>query len=282
MHLNILFVPTLLGAGLLFLLGFKISPVTRSTPYAIACFISAGILAIPALLFVAYYGHVLDRAVWFYAFRAAPYTELTASGIGVGAGLIVERVKWVDSTTHLARPKLMALGMVLFCCGLLFIPYIKPLAAPLTVPLQDKWSDGVCLQSTPATCGPCSAATLLRQFKIVTSEHELAAECFSYQGGTENWYVVRALRRRGIETQYLVTSPQPATLPVSSIAGVQLGGAGRGGHFITILERSRDRYIIGDPLVGRLILTPKQVYSRYYFTGFFLIARRISNSMVSN
>lgn len=132
------------------------------------------------------------------------------------------------------------------------------------------------MQSSPSTCGPCSAATLLRVFRIHTTERALARECFSYRGGTENWYVARALKRRGLETRYLVTSPQPAAFAFPAMAGVRLGGARGGGHFISILGRQGARYIVGDPLVGRLVLTPSQLRPRYYFTGFFLIASRSS------
>jgi hypothetical protein len=273
MYLNFLLVPVLLGAFCLGLLGFRVSS-SGSVSSVVAWFGLAVVLAVPALLFATYYGHILDRAAWFYNFRAAPYTELTAAGLGFGLGLILGRLKQIRSVPSSVVSKLLPPIITLAGIAILLVPYIKPVIAPLEVPLQNRWSEGVCLQSTPSTCGPCSAITLLRQYSINASERDLARECFTYQGGTENWYVARALQRRGLQTHYLLTPPQPATLPFHSIAGVQLGGPGTGGHFITVLGRSGNRTIIGDPLVGKLFLTPKQLYSRYYFTGFFLVVRK--------
>jgi ABC-type bacteriocin/lantibiotic exporter with double-glycine peptidase domain len=157
---------------------------------------------------------------------------------------------------------------------LLLVPYIKPLLAPLPVTLQDRWSEGVCLQSTPSTCGPASAGTILRYFGISASESELARECFSYGAGTENWYITRALRKRGLKAHYVIRAAQPAEIPYPCIAGTRLGGSGGPGHFVAILEREKARYIIGDPLVGRLSLTPEELHAQYFLTGFFLVITR--------
>ncbi|BCM88647.1 hypothetical protein IAD21_00488 [Abditibacteriota bacterium] len=275
MYLNFLFVPTLLGALLLFVVGFRLAAVVRSPARLAAMLVLAGAMALPALLFVAYYGRVLDRAAWFYSFRAASYSELAASGLGLGAGLLVGLLqrRWGSAQSRV-RFRLVASGVGVLCLVVLAVPYIKPVIAPIRRPLHDQWSEGVCLQSSSSTCGPCSASTLLKQFNIAVSERDLARECFSYRGGTENWYVARALRQHGVKANYLITSPEPATLPIPAMAGVQMGGVRWGGHFITILGRKGDSYIIGDPLVGRLVLTPQQLRSRYYFTGFFLVVSR--------
>jgi len=274
MHPNLLFIPTLLGAILFCWAGIKVystahSPLTKAVLFALAV-----ALAVPALIFVTYYGHVLDRATWFYSFRAAPFTELTASGIGFGTGLIFAWLKQLSAARNSAVIRLSGPSLLIGCGGLLMVPYAKPIIAPLEVPLQTRTSNGVTLQSTPATCGPSSAVTILRFYGIPATERELARECFSYRGGTENWYVARALQRRGLETSYIVSEPQSDTIPMPSIAGVQLGGPGVGGHFITVLGRVDSRrdskYLVGDPLVGLLNLTPEEIHKKYYFTGFFL------------
>lgn len=98
----------------------------------------------------------------------------------------------------------------------------------------------------------------------------LGTHCF--RTGTENWYLTRALRRRGLHAHYVIQSPGQPTFPFPSIAGTEYRGRGGSGHFITILGQEEGRYLIGDPLVGRLLLTPEQLRQQYYMTGFFLVA----------
>lgn len=57
-----------------------------------------------------------------------------------------------------------------------------------------------------------------------------------------------------------------------SIAGVQLGGPGGIGHFITILGKNGNKYIVGDPTSRRGEMDLTRLRERYYFTGFFLVA----------
>ena len=270
MVLNLLLLPTLLGAALFFLVGLKVALIVRSPLSMVAWFATAVLVAVPSLLFVVCYAHLLDRAAWYYGFRAATGSELTASGVGLLAGLMVGKVRRASPRKPVLQ--FVTPAIALLCLGVLLVPYLKPVIAPIRRPLHDEWSQQVCLQSSSSTCGPASAATLLRRFGISVSERELARECFSYRGGTENWYVARALRQHGVEARYLITSPEPAVLPFPSMAGVQMGGSRTGGHFITVLGHEGDRTIIGDPLAGKLVLTPQQLRSRYYFTGFFLVA----------
>jgi hypothetical protein len=274
MYLNWLLIPTLLGTLLFCLIGLRISTQENFSLLKLAFIVLAIILSLPAFLSALYYVHVLDRAAWFYAFRAMPYSEILASGIGFGLGLLLGGFRRKDSLQYSSRTSIATFMLVLLCSGLLLVPYLKPIIAPLQVPLKSRWSQDVCLQSTSATCGPCSAATLLKQFGVEATESELARECFTYRGGTENWYVVRALQRRGLHARTVVGPPEPPVLPVSAIAGVRLGSASGGGHFIAILSRKGNRTVVGDPLVGRITLSARQLRTRYYFTGYFLIVSR--------
>lgn len=229
--------------------------------------------ALPALLFVAYYSHPFDRAIWFYELRALPYSELSAAGLGWTAGMAagqLERAGFRNRSRAFVRT---LQGMLLFCLlMLLCVPYAKPLIAPLRRILPARWSNGVCIQSTASTCGPASAATLLAFWGRTASERALAQECFTYGGGTENWYLARALRKRGLQAHYVIQAPAQTDLPFPSIAGTEYHGRGGSGHFIVILGRQQGRYLIGDPLVGRLLLTPEEMRTQYYMTGFFLVA----------
>jgi len=272
-YFNPLFFPTVLLALALFGIGFRFALKSVSPRALLLGAAAAPITAIPTLFFVAYYTHLFDRTIWFYEFRAVPYSELMAAGLGwtmgMGMGRLQRRVFREQSKAFVA----FLWGVALFCfLLLLFVPYAKPLIAPLRGTFAGRWANGVCIQSTSSTCGPASAATLLGYWGYTVSERELAQECFTYGGGTENWYLARALRKRGLQAHYLLTDPMPKTLPFPSIAGTEYHGRGGSGHFIVILGQQEGRFLIGDPLVGRLLLTPEQLHQQYYLTGFFLVA----------
>lgn len=59
--------------------------------------------------------------------------------------------------------------------------------APLTgqpPECDNRWFRGVCLQTSPQSCSPASAATLLAQFDIETTEQEMARLCLTRNGST--------------------------------------------------------------------------------------------------
>ena len=71
---------------------------------------------------------------------------------------------------------------------------------------------------------------------------------------------------------FFLTPPNPTTLPYPSIAGTRLGSPSGTGHFIAILGREGDRYVIGDPLGGRReLVRAEDLSAKRYFTGFFLL-----------
>jgi hypothetical protein len=224
------------------------------------------LLALPASLFAIYYLHVIDSIQRFYEFRSRPFVELTAAGAGVLGGVLLGFAP--DGAETPVRAVLSALLVV----GLV-VPYLKPiLARSNDSEFRDMWADDVCLQSTPSSCGPACVATLLRAAGERGSEEELARESFTYAGGTEIWYLARALRRRGFFVNYSVSREPPECLPVPAIAGVKIGSRG---HFIPILGKTETTYITGDPLVGRAIHSKAGIHDVYEFVGFFLVVRGI-------
>lgn len=268
MNINYCIFPTLLMGFLLF--GAEVFLGTRKISRSLSRTLLAFELlaAIPAVLYVLFYLHFFDDALWFYKLRTYPGSELAASGLGLFAGRICRQLAGETWVGKMAIPAIFIL--------LLLIPHSKPLIAPLDYSrLQDRWIDGVCMQSTYSTCGPSSAATLLKQQTYPVSESELARECFTYQGGTEAWYLARAFIRRGFSADYQMIMDRGTPLPYPAIAGVKLmGGAG---HFIAVLGETPTHLILADPLKGKRIL-PKNDIARYYrFTGFFLhIQRKVS------
>jgi hypothetical protein len=225
-------------------------------------------VGIPAIVFAAHYSKILGEAAWFYTFRSWPFTELSAAGIGLFFGWLqyqreqIPRLK--KAVGRFFLPLLMS-----FCVA---VPYLKQIFLRSNwSAFTDRWSDGVCLQSSEASCGPAAAATLLWHFGKHASERELAVESFTTRRGTENWYLVRALRKHGLALRYAVVSPGVENLQFPSIAGVRLNQAGGAGHFIAILARHQEKFVVGDPLMGREELSPTDLSERYTFTGFYLI-----------
>lgn len=261
MNINWLVLPTLLLGVLLFVVGQWSMRRCRTRGSRAALLMVGFVLGLPGFLFPLYYLHFFDDAPWFLLFRALPYTELTAAGAGLFAGSLSALV--VGPRT-ISRPMLF----VLLCLGLV-APHAKPLLVPLPArSFSDRWQDDVCRQSTSSSCGPASAATIFRLLGTNVSERDIARECFTYLGGTENWYLARAFRRRGFEPTYrVVAGGLPADLHTPAIAGVRIGTYG---HFIAILSRTSDGYVTGDPLIGRREYTRAGLTNSYTFTGFFL------------
>ena len=264
MNLNPNAIPTFLLSFVLFWLCASLTRHARSISSRVSLLFIALVLAIPGTLYVLYYAHLLDNAVWFYRFRALPYSEVAAAGLGVIAGFLHSIFQPKSLGERLVLP--IALGVALF------IPFMKSVLDPVDYSqLRRECAGEVCLQSTQSTCGPSSAATLLKPFGQNVSEQELAQESFTYRGGTEIWYLARALRKRGFRVDFVIQPRDRISTPIPAIAGVILpGGAG---PFIAIVSQTGNEITIGDPLKGKLVVPEKELPHTYHFTGFFMQVR---------
>ena len=99
------------------------------------------------------------------------------------------------------------------------------------------------------------------------TESVLATEAYSYRGGTEAWYLARAARSRGCDVEFAFTSGFTPEDGLPAVAGVRLSSVG---HFIPILSQQGDRFIVGDPMRGRELLSRDELNQRYEFTGFHM------------
>ena len=249
-------------AGALFFVGAALGKKATARPIRTRLFLASVVLAAPGLLFVLYYTHLFDNAGWFYSFRVLRFTEFLPAGIGLLAGLLYS---WFEPESLGEKLVLPTALMVL-----VLIPFVKPLLDPIELNrLRDRCDGEVCMQSTFSTCGPSSAATLLKAFGQAASERQLASECLTSRGGTEIWYIARALERRGFRTRVVIQLPDELSPPSPAIAGVVLpGGAG---HFIAIMDETSDEVTIGDPMKGKLLVKRAALRNIYRFTGFFLV-----------
>jgi len=215
------------------------------------------VAAIPGASFAVYYAHVLPEPAWYYQFRSIAGTELLIVFTGVAGGLVAALL-----------PRVLVILPLLGVAAFSTAPIIKPFIGPLPAgTMQDEWDGDVCLQSTPSTCGAASTATVLKQLGVEVSESELAAEAHSYAGGTEAWYLARAARSRGVEVDFEFTRGFTPEEGLPAVVGVRLGSVG---HFIPVLGQEGDRFIVGDPLRGRELLSRIELSQSYHFTGFHM------------
>ncbi len=219
---------------------------------------AACVLATPGVLSVLYYLHWFDDWMFYYRFRTWPGIEFLSIGAGAAAGILSRVSEKVGAGFLLG---LALIGVV--------IPFLKPIVRPLAASeMEDRWDGEVCRQSTGSTCGPASAATILRHFGVTASESELARESWTSGSGTEVWYLARALRRRGFSVQFRHAESFPERIDSPVIAGVMLGGSI--GHFIALLPIEGNSFRVCDPAGTNSVLDRETFLQRYDFTGFLM------------
>jgi Peptidase C39 family len=222
----------------------------------------AGLCALPAIYNAVYYLHVLPETALFYEARSWRGAEALMMPAGVAGGLLAAVV-----------PRRMLVLPLLATVGITWGPFLKPVLAPVgAASLHDTWTGPVCIQSTLSSCGPACTATVLRALGDEVREAEVIRAAHTYLGGTEAWYLARFIRSRGLRARFSVGAagfPGQATLP--AVAGVKVDGRG---HFIALIARDRDRYRVGDPMVGPETLSREELERRYGFTGFVLEVSR--------
>lgn len=88
MNINPLLWPTLALALLAFLAGNRLMRRVSAAKARVGYLLCALLLAAPAALLAVYYLHWFDDALWYYQFRTAPGTELTAACAGLLLGML--------------------------------------------------------------------------------------------------------------------------------------------------------------------------------------------------
>ena len=263
-----LLIPVILGTFALFFLGYWLSQRAGSRMQHLFLAFFSLLATVSAILSVVYYTGILGEAIWFYSIRAMPGTEFAASGAGMLAG-------WLQAARN-RNPRIsrhMSGGFIPFILLIcVTIPYLKQVfLRPDWNNFDDRWSGIICMQSSESSCGPASAATVLKFLGKPASERQIAQESFTSRRGTENWYLIRTIRRHGLEAKYSTSKPGDAEFSPPAIVGVRLGGKTGAGHFVAFLGKTGDKFIIGDPLIGREEITETELLSRFYFTGFAIL-----------
>jgi hypothetical protein len=241
----------------LHVLGWKLTDKRRrSVQVTVAVVLS--LLCLPGAWFAFYYLHWLPEPPLLYKLRSLPFGEGFLALFGAAAGA------WRNVLPKLLKPLPTAAGLFL-----LTIPFLKPVFRPLNLAaLEEHWESDVCYQSSEVTCGPASAANLLRFLgdKEVT-ERDLARESWTSRSSTEAWHLARTLRERGYRVRFLSPDGLPAKEDLPGILGT---GTKTAGHFIAVLEIENGEIHFIDPRGGRFRTSVKDFLRWVEFEPFFM------------
>lgn len=262
--MNLLYFPSLLLCVVFYKIGALALRKSGSRAMKTAVFLLGFALSVPGLLLFLYYFHIFDHSEWYFEWRTIMGTELSGAGLGFLTGALVEKSKNSSYAKNI---------VIIFLFWLLTIPFAKTMFAPfMRNSFEDKWRDGVCIQTTSASCGPCSAATLLRHNGENATEGEIARDSFTYFRGTEAWYLARAIQKRGYDVDFVLKNASSLDeVPIPSIAGTIISnGVFTFGHFISILQKDGDFIVIADSIDGKHRIPKEEFFKQLRFTGFFM------------
>ena len=241
------------------------------------------ILALPSLLFPLGYFDFFGWSPLYSAFRAVNRIEITTSLIAPLLGFTThyrKRGRLNDDGLYPAPiAQLMKLRPFAFPFCLLFVAacFIKPIVLPIDNEheFSDTWNSGVMMQSSSFTSAPAALATAMHAANGWTGpEEDIARGVFTCATGTENWYLARYATESGYKVKYSTQSNiMDVTAP--SIAMVKTNGDS---HFIVVLGTGRGSVDVGDPLLGRLSLSPEEFASQYEFAGFTMGIEKEENT----
>lgn len=179
----------------------------------------------------------------------------------------------------------------------------EPLFPTLTSPLNNRWTRGVCRQTSGSTCSAAAAATLLRACGIDATEREMAQLCLTSNAGTSMHGLYRGLKLKTAGTDWdvrpitctmkelqKISGPVLLTvgLPLGEPAGVdprfvnQWGWAPGMRHTVVLFGfTDNDEVEIGDPNIGREHWAVDHLETLYRGQGFVLVRRSETRNMKS-
>lgn len=251
----------LLLGGVLYAAGDRLARCDMSAA-ARRCWRALALVSLlPGLLYALHYLHLFSDAAWYVELRSIAGVEALAGLAGFACGWAEYRGSATGRMRFIGKRPLLWLGLLF-----IMVPFLKPLLLPVDCigNLHAMRRDGVVLQSVPGSCGPCATATILTQLGIDSSEEELARDMYSAFSGTEIWYLLRAVRGRGLTAGYRADAALAEVQP-PAILGVTVPG--QFGHFIAMLERTDTGMVIADSLRGRLTLDAATFRRDYEYRG---------------
>jgi len=178
-------------SAVLFLVGVKAS---RSLPA-----VASSLLAVASVVFILGFWQLLYGQLTLT--KLLPFSNVIVTGnwIPPGAALLAG-ILW-------GKRKLKPLRRGITCVLLCFVALyclVESLVGQ-TPPVRYRWTrEGICIQTSQASCSACSAATLLRYHGIPASEAEMAALCLTRSRGTRPLGLYRGLKIKTRNTRWRV------------------------------------------------------------------------------
>ena len=174
---------------------------------------------------------------------------------------------------------LVCVLMVIVVWGSAIWPVLSPMfnRAEL-LRLQTKMDpDGICIQSNDYTCGAAAAVTGLRKLGFPAEEGEVAVLArTSSASGTHADILATELQKHygpdGLTTEFRYFKG----LDDLKTDGITLAVVKYNlllDHFVTVLEVTNDRVVIGDPLIGRVTLSSDEFMKKWRRVGVVLRRR---------
>ena len=187
------------------------------------------------------------------------------------------------------RRAVFALTLIALAWYTVFDDFLPQRVAP-----TGRFENGVCLQTSPASCSPCCAVTVLTHHDIEASEREMSPLCLTNRAGTSPLGLYRGLKLKTRGTAWDVevvrcdvdelcrTAPYPVIMspriePQSCIGrreGARPTRLPAVKHTVVILGVTRcGRVLIGDPCCGCVEWSVDDLRRRWSGVGLRLVER---------
>ncbi|MBX3178448.1 MAG: hypothetical protein KF886_13895 [Candidatus Hydrogenedentes bacterium] len=129
--------------------------------------------------------------------------------------------------------------------------------------IEERWRDGVIIQTNPSTCAAASAANIARQFGIEKTEAEMVDLLNTTWAGTSPAQIVYGLRSLGLMAEK-VQHPDRDLSKVRAPAILLVDAGGEpDAHAVAYMGRRGPLYEIWDPNPGRTILPLAAIQERW-------------------
>lgn len=241
--------------------GHRISQKTKDKRIKVLLGVIFFLLSLPSLIVLII--PVFITPAWIIEFKAVRWIELVTVFVGLFTGFIINVVR-LKSSGILDKYKKYFYMISL----LILIPqYINYFPIMINYEdFKDEWKNGVCMQSKGFTCAPSCMATVYNYFGQKRTEAEMTKALYTSRSGTGLSQVLRYAREQGMKVTCKV-SKELKDVSAPAILEVEVIGIG---HVVVYLGMNGDKYIIGDPLEGRIEISKNQLLDKYKFKGLLL------------
>jgi len=263
------FLISFVATVILIFIGYKLSIVIKEHKVKIILVVFFFILCLPAFSFLVMELPIFIKPIWFVEFRSISGIELLTSFWGLFIGFVT-----VKSDTKKVRWKMFNKYFYIIAVLLMVPPYIHCIGIPINYEnLKSQFHEDVCLQSEEFTCAPASLATVFKYFDKEKTEAQIAKDIYTSRSGTSVYEIIRYIKKNEMKVECFYEKDL-SNISVPSILDVNVYNIG---HVIVYLGSEDGRYIIGDPLEGRIVLSKEEFYNRYEFNGFVMSIKTLGN-----